>query len=229
FFIGGDDNGSGKKIIEHFNGFIDDVRLYSYALTVNDILEILAIEFPGTDIVRDRMIDLLDFSVLAANWMYSNCYSKNLCNGSDLNADQIVNQDDLLLLSQEWLKMVQSITEKIENDNSGLVYSGNWSVQSETTDSGESMSWSKTLGDNVVYSFFGDRVIVFVRYGAYGGICDVKLDGEVVASNVNTYANPAVAEVEIYDSGTIKFGEHVVELIAKGNGNTMFDFFYIEK
>jgi len=40
FLIGGDDNGSGTKVIEHFQGFIDDVILYDKALTPAQILDV---------------------------------------------------------------------------------------------------------------------------------------------------------------------------------------------
>ncbi|MDA7888831.1 hypothetical protein N9A86_05570, partial [Akkermansiaceae bacterium] len=41
FFIGGDDDGSGTKVNEHFQGYIDDVVLYRSALTSQDVNNVI--------------------------------------------------------------------------------------------------------------------------------------------------------------------------------------------
>lgn len=40
FLIGGDDDGSGTKFNEHFDGFIDDVILYRRALTASEVVDV---------------------------------------------------------------------------------------------------------------------------------------------------------------------------------------------
>ena len=121
------------------------------------------------------------------------------------------------------------IAERVEDSNSDVTFRGNWGTQSGGGDSGGSMRFSATPGNRVSYTFTGDRVAVGVRTGAFGGLCNVWLDGEVVARRVNTFSNSVVNSVEIFDSGVISYGEHTIEVESRGEGNTMFDYFDIER
>jgi len=49
FLIGGDDDGSGTKVNEHFQGFIDDVVLYDRALDATEVLNVRNGIYFGTE------------------------------------------------------------------------------------------------------------------------------------------------------------------------------------
>ncbi len=118
-------------------------------------------------------------------------------------------------------------TKKTENTSSSVVYSGTWKTQNSANDSGGSMKWSKTEGNRVKYTFTGDRAKVAVRKGPHGGKCRIFLDGNVVATSVNTYASSGVYKKVIHDTGVLKtYGKHTIEVVVLGgNKNIMFDFF----
>jgi len=118
-------------------------------------------------------------------------------------------------------------TKKTENTSSSVVYSGTWKTQNSDNDSGGSMTWSKTEGNTVKYTFTGDRAKVAVRKGPHGGKCRIFLDGNVVATSVNTYASSGVYKKVIHDTGVLKtYGKHTIEVVVLGgNKNIMFDFF----
>jgi len=118
-------------------------------------------------------------------------------------------------------------TKKTENTSSSVVYSGAWKTQNSANDSGGSMTWSKTEGNTVKYTFTGDRAKVAVRKGPHGGKCRIYLDGNVVASSVDTYASSGAYKKVIHDTGVLKtYGKHTIEVqVLSGGKNTMFDFF----
>jgi len=119
---------------------------------------------------------------------------------------------------------------KTENSSNNLVYSGAWSTQNNSNDSGGSMKWSKVAGHSVKYTFTGDRVKVAVREGTYGGTYRVLLDGNIVENSINTQTTPAAHQQVIYDSGRLfTYGQHTIELLVLGSGNVMFDFFETEE
>lgn len=90
----------------YFHGMIDDVRIYSYALTQAEIQTLSSITPPSPDIVPDNVIDLSDLSALSAYWLNKDCYSADHCDGRDLNADQVVDHGDFLVLAEKWLSSI---------------------------------------------------------------------------------------------------------------------------
>ena len=78
-----------------------------------DILEMSTHWLVGTDVPvygldadtdADGDVDLYDFEILAANFQRSSsCY----CNGTDLNIDGQINEDDIRLFAAYWLEGTQ--------------------------------------------------------------------------------------------------------------------------
>ena len=91
-----------------FNGKLDDIRLYNRALDAEDIAQMMAIIPPPVDIMGDQKIHLADLVALIDYWLEDDCFSKNLCDGRDLNADQQVDLEDFRILSQNWLVVQDS-------------------------------------------------------------------------------------------------------------------------
>lgn len=129
----------------------------------------------------------------------------------------------------DFFHVANIIIDRVEDSDQDLTYSGAWRTQSNTNDSGSSMRWSGTPGSRVSHTFTGDRVVVGVRKGAFGGLCNIWLNDRVVARRVTTFSSSIVNEVEIFDSGVLPYQEHVIEIESRGEGNTMFDYLDVER
>ncbi len=60
------------------------------------------ISYPG-DINHDYCVNLIDFALLASEWMNTNCSLYNGCNGTDQNESGTVDFGDLVELVTHWL------------------------------------------------------------------------------------------------------------------------------
>ncbi|MBN1763952.1 MAG: hypothetical protein JW860_01740 [Sedimentisphaerales bacterium] len=80
-----------------FDGLIDDVRIYNYALSYGEIQGIYQQYALIADTEPDGDIDLNDFAFLAGYWLISDP------SPADLTCDDTVDLDDLMILVDEWL------------------------------------------------------------------------------------------------------------------------------
>jgi len=292
FLIGGDDDGSGTKVNEHFNGSIDDVVLYREALTAAEVVGVKngiynpgfidnengGLTYSGSWDVQDGTADYegsMSYSstdgdyveytfdgsfvqvgvrkggsgglcnvyidgVLAAENI--DTYSATTINESIIYEAVLAKGSHTVRLEATGQKNASAsganimfdffyyddvlVAGKIEDSSSVLTYVGTWETQENPGDSGGSMKWSSTVGDYVESTFFGTSVQVGVRKGKSGGICNVYIDGALVAGNVNTYVDPAVNQVVIHEA-TLAAGTHTVrlEVSDQNTKNIMFDFF----
>ena len=84
--VGSQSFGSGSRF---FDGLLDDVRVLQRALNNHEITTL-----------TDRLpcfVDIEEFNIMASEWMM---VESSLT--TDLNSDNMVNQDDLLLFTPEW-------------------------------------------------------------------------------------------------------------------------------
>ncbi|WP_372846222.1 sulfatase-like hydrolase/transferase [Pontiella sp.] len=116
----------------------------------------------------------------------------------------------------------------VDNEDSAVVYSGTWNRQSNSGDYNGSMHWANDADDSAECSFEGQSIKVGVRKGNFGGLCDIYVDGELVAEDVDTHGSASQAVV--YEAA-LSNGIHTVKLVATGNkssssagANIMFDF-----
>jgi regulation of enolase protein 1 (concanavalin A-like superfamily) len=52
-----------------WDGLIDEVRIYDYALSADEIVELLCVDPPPGDLDRNCMVDFSDFAIFASNWL----------------------------------------------------------------------------------------------------------------------------------------------------------------
>ncbi|MBN1819045.1 MAG: hypothetical protein JW828_16920 [Sedimentisphaerales bacterium] len=78
-----------------FQGAIDDVRVYDYALSREEILRLMH-GIPG-DLDRDWRVDLSDLRMLSSCWLKT--IDIDVC---DINQDNQAQMSDLLILSETW-------------------------------------------------------------------------------------------------------------------------------
>jgi parallel beta-helix repeat protein len=62
-----------------FNGLIDDVRIYNYTLTYDQILHILCTEPIKSDLDGNCKVDFRDFALLLSEWLTCNLPRQELC------------------------------------------------------------------------------------------------------------------------------------------------------
>jgi hypothetical protein len=84
----------------YFEGFIDEVRIYNYALTDAEIQDLYRTHALIADMEPDGDVDFDDFAHLAHYWQ-----NTDSCDG-DLTCDCIVDFDDLMILVEEWLHYI---------------------------------------------------------------------------------------------------------------------------
>ncbi len=68
------------------------------------LVDMGAYEFLPADIDSTGIVNLQDYSFIAAHWLETGCAD---CEGIDLNCDEIVDLDDLLILLENWMVGIQ--------------------------------------------------------------------------------------------------------------------------
>ncbi len=81
------DSGSAPGGQWFFNGQLDDIQVYDYAMTANEIADEyvaiegpVCVEAPMYDLNDDCKVDLSDILELAATWLDCNLYPQSACN-----------------------------------------------------------------------------------------------------------------------------------------------------
>ena len=62
-----------------FNGALDDVRIYNYALSADEVRWLLCARPPRGDLNRDCRVDFVDFAILASSWLDCGLMVQELC------------------------------------------------------------------------------------------------------------------------------------------------------
>lgn len=93
----GDPNYTYDPNIRDING---DVRIWGTRIDIGADEYAFA---SHCDIIKDEMIDLYDFSILANNWGSEDCTEPNWCNGSDIDKNGKIDILDLCTLANNWL------------------------------------------------------------------------------------------------------------------------------
>jgi len=76
---------------------------------VSEVLvnELVFSHVPTRDFIRDGKVDFADFAALTAFVGVTNCADLNWCEGTDLDTDGDVDDNDLLLFADYWLESTQ--------------------------------------------------------------------------------------------------------------------------
>ncbi|MBN2841686.1 MAG: LamG domain-containing protein, partial [Sedimentisphaerales bacterium] len=80
-----------------FKGMIDEVSIYTRALSDVEIFNLYSQLALTGDFTANGEIDLVDFGVLAGDWLYSGA------SDTDLTCDGMVDVEDLQIFSEQWL------------------------------------------------------------------------------------------------------------------------------
>lgn len=58
---------------------------------------------PNADLNADEKVDIIDYSILSANWGQTGCTDPGYCQSADINKDTFVNFADLEIMAKQWL------------------------------------------------------------------------------------------------------------------------------
>lgn len=92
---------------ENFDGMIDDFRFFSWVLDESEIVELYDYGFIQGDIDKDDEVDAIDFTTFASKWDRADCDSPDWCDGADIDKNSSVNETDLMILGENWLKTLK--------------------------------------------------------------------------------------------------------------------------
>jgi hypothetical protein len=71
----------------------------------------------------------------------------------------------------------------------------------------------------LVTAFYGDSIRVGIRTGINSGKVNIRLDGTIVASNVDTYSDPTQYQQLIYENDSLALGNHTISIEPTGTKN----------
>ncbi|MGE4285537.1 MAG: LamG domain-containing protein [Phycisphaerae bacterium] len=80
----------------HFEGTIDEVKIYNYPLSASEIITTYSENALIADVEQDGDVDLVDFAAISGAWQKTDCLI-------DLTGDCVIDLDDLAVFMAEWL------------------------------------------------------------------------------------------------------------------------------
>ena len=93
-----------KLTERHWDGLIDDVRIYNYALQTDELAALLCPQPYISDINRDCVVNMADYAAFALAWLSvpeNHRWNPN-CNIA-APTDNIINMLDLAVFLENWL------------------------------------------------------------------------------------------------------------------------------
>jgi hypothetical protein len=70
---------SGSTSPGAWDGLIDDVRIYDYALSADEIVELLCVDPPSGDLDHNCKVDFSDLAIFASNWLACSFPWEHMC------------------------------------------------------------------------------------------------------------------------------------------------------
>ena len=106
-----------------------------------------------------------------------------------------------------------------ENDHQAIRYSGTWSTNSSSNDSGGSYATSNSATASASFTFVGSNVVWVSRMTGASGINEVLIDGKLVAT-VDRYSATGKYQVQVHRATGLSDGVHTLTIRATGKKNS---------
>lgn len=103
----------------------------------------------------------------------------------------------------------------IEENTSGITYSGTWSTSTNINHSGGTAKYNKTAGNYSQYTFSGTGVKVLSYKATNMGLMDIYIDGKLIKT-VDLYSATTSYKVPIFEKNNLSVGTHTIKLVNKG-------------
>ncbi|MFF0267551.1 X2-like carbohydrate binding domain-containing protein [Kribbella sp. NPDC004536] len=138
--------------------------------------------------------------------------------------------DSSQALSNNLAKVADLPTRTIEvnNNNSGIVYTGNWNYSSGRGlgDYQDDVQWTETNGDSFSYQFVGTGVDYVTETDPGQGDVDIYIDGEL-KQTVSTYLDPSQGHNKpqqvVYSISDLPNGTHTIRGVKKSGQFMLLD------
>lgn len=112
----------------------------------------------------------------------------------------------------------QTLGGIVDDQDPLVVYSGQWRLYESANYRGGTLMLSQQKGDYVDIPFYGTRAKVLSTLTRSRGIAQIYVDG-VLWETVDTYRLNNQYQVEIFDTGQLELGVHVVRIVVTGERN----------
>ena len=106
-----------------------------------------------------------------------------------------------------------------EDNNSGLVYTGNWSSLSNSNYSGGTVKVSETKGNTLEFKFNGTAFELYGHASNWRGKAKIYIDGTAVET-IDCYSSTDVPSKKLYSKTGLASGVHTVKVEVLGEKNT---------
>jgi hypothetical protein len=107
---------------------------------------------------------------------------------------------------------------RAEDSNAAVQWSGSWSLNTGSFNSGSSAKVSMTSGSRATFTFTGTSVSWIAYRDQWTGIANVYIDGSLTSS-VDTYSSSAQAQAVAYTASGLTLGTHTIAIGATGTKN----------
>jgi hypothetical protein len=110
---------------------------------------------------------------------------------------------------------------KVDDTSGSITYVGgsDWVVAPNTHDYNGSTTRANQAGDAAQFTFSGTSIKVIARKSSDDGYVNIRLDGTVVATNIDTYSATTSFQQEIYSNSTLSPGTHTISVEPTGTHN----------
>jgi predicted CXXCH cytochrome family protein len=194
--------------------------------TIHDLQKSPTVEPLGKnwslDTARKYMMDKNPSSALKKFTNMSGCWachnSSKAASLKNTNRDEL-HPDGMILDPSMKSYQPRPVTSSIEDNNSGVVYTGSWTKnQSNSNASGGSMTFTNELNAAAEFSFTGKGISLIGTKGTNYGRVDIYLDGNKV-STVDLNNASTVYKSKMYENLTLVDGPHTIKLVNIGPSN----------
>lgn len=121
-------------------------------------------------------------------------------------------------LMLEIQKSNQETENIIENDDSSIIYSGNWSHITQSENSGSTISYSKEKGASIEYTFNGTGVKLVSKTYRDRGLADIFIDG-ILIDTIDLYTYNVTYKNEVFKKTDLVNSSHTIKIVVKGEKN----------
>lgn len=112
---------------------------------------------------------------------------------------------------------IAGLVTKIDDRDASLIYTGTWTRGNDPGHYNTTYSYSATANASVKLIFEGVGIRWITSKNTARGYADVKIDGTIVATNLDTYSSaPTVTSFVAFEKLGLAYGQHTIEIIVKG-------------
>ena len=151
---------------------------------------------------------------------------KNPSNGyyTDVDALEYTINDTFVAISKP---ASMPFTTKVNDNDSGITYSGTWGSGTESGNYNDDGHWSNTSSIYAQYTFTGAAIKWIGSENSDHGKADVYIDG-VLDATVDTYNSSWSKQYVLYVKTGLSYGSHTIKIVVRNDKNPLSSGYYTE-